>query len=209
VTVDFHGPLEEQLFLALNAPMGDLAARAAVFLSLTSVGVAFGLVLVVAFRRLRPARWPRYAVAMISAYACSDVVGSQLWKPLFGRMRPCYALAPELVRQLVPAANSGALPSLHAANFFALATVAWAADRRLGWVSLVLAATVAWARVHGGVHWPTDVLAGALWGAACGAAARWVFLRGEASPTRRAPEIPPEAPPAPEAAPSRPGPPVA
>ena len=198
MTVDFHGPLEEQLFLALNAPMGDLAARAAVFLSLTSVGVAFGLVLVVAFRRLRPARWPRYAVAMISAYACSDVVGSQLWKPLFGRMRPCYALGPELARQLVPAANAGSIPSLHTSNFFALATVAWAVDRRLGAASLVVAAAVGWARIHGGVHWPTDVLAGAVWGAACGGLARLILLRGErpAPPPAAPPTLPgPGAPP--------------
>jgi len=203
VTVDLHGPLEERLFLAMNADLGPLARQAAVVLSATGVGIAFALLLLVAFRRLRPERWPRLAAAMLSAFAVADFVGNNLWRPLFDRMRPCYALAPALVRQLVPAANVGSIPSLHAANFFALATVAAAADRRLGWASLALAAAVAWARVHGGVHWPTDVLAGAAWGALCGAAARWVFLR-------RPRPAAPEAIPAPRPEPTRPpGPPVA
>jgi len=193
VTVDFHGPLEERLFLALNAAMGPLADEAAVLLSYTTVGLAFGLVLLVAFRRLRPERWPRYAAAMLTAFAFSDVVGNNLWRPLFGRMRPCYALGPELARQLVPAANAGSIPSLHTSNFFALATVAWAVDRRLGAASLVAAAAVGWARIHGGVHWPTDVLAGAVWGAACGGLARLILLRGErpAPPPGAAPPTPP------------------
>jgi undecaprenyl-diphosphatase len=203
VTVDLHGPLEERLFRALNADVGPLADQAAVFLSSTALGVAFALVLLVAFRRLRPDRWPRLAAALLSAFAVSDFVGHNLWRPLVGRMRPCYALAPELVRQLVPAANVGSIPSLHAANFFALATVAAAADRRLGLASLALAAAVAWARVHGGVHWPSDVLAGAAWGALCGAGARWVLLRGVRPAA-------PEVVPAPRSEPPRPpGPPVA
>jgi undecaprenyl-diphosphatase len=115
-------------------------------------------------------------------------------------MRPCYALPPGTFRWLVPASDVGSLPSLHAANFFALATVAAAVDRRLGLAAVAVAAAVAWARVHGGVHWPSDVVAGAAWGALCGALARLAFLR----PPRLAPAA--SQPPAPPSLPSAPPP---
>jgi undecaprenyl-diphosphatase len=52
------------------------------------------------------------------------------------------------------------------------ATVAWAiavslktGNRRVGWVAMGLAAGISLARVYGGVHYPLDVVAGALLGA--------------------------------------------
>jgi undecaprenyl-diphosphatase len=53
-----------------------------------------------------------------------------------------------------------------------MAGVAWAAGRRAGIAAVVIAALVALSRVYLGVHWPTDVLAGAAWGLACA----WVGL---------------------------------
>jgi len=60
--------------------------------------------------------------------------------------------------------HSGAFPSGHASAAFACATViAWAAPR-LAIPSFVLAALIAWSRVYNGVHWPLDVLGGAVLG---------------------------------------------
>lgn len=176
----FH-PLEERLFLALNRDFGPVVDWVTVTVSDPWFGAATGVVLAAAILwRVGLARWP-LAAALPAAVGLSDLVGSQVWKPLVGRTRPCYALAEGTVRWLVPAADSGALPSLHAANFFAMALVAGLADRRLGLAAAALAATVAFARVHGGVHWPTDVLAGAAWGLLCvgvaRGAARWAVRR--------------------------------
>ena len=57
-------------------------------------------------------------------------------------------------------------PSGHAATSFAGATLLALALPRLAWPLLVLAAAIGWSRVYVGVHWPSDVLAGALLGAA-------------------------------------------
>jgi undecaprenyl-diphosphatase len=64
--------------------------------------------------------------------------------------------------------------SSHAANTFGVALFAGLLLRRrhklLLPALLVWASLVAYSRVYLGVHYPGDILAGALWGAACGAA---------------------------------------
>ena len=58
-----------------------------------------------------------------------------------------------------PATNS--MPSGHAALFFALAMVVFFMSRRWGVAYFICAAAVGLGRIFAGVHWPTDILAGA------------------------------------------------
>ena len=81
------------------------------------------------------------------------------------------------VRFLSPAANVGSIPSLHAANFFAMAAVGSAGLPALAPVLYAVAVGVAWSRMYVGVHWPGDVLAGALWGTLWGWACVAVLRR--------------------------------
>lgn len=100
------------------------------------------------------------------ALGITDGVGHWLLKPLLHRTRPCYALEAGTFRQLLPAGHSGSVPSLHAANAFAFAlllTLQWPA---LGVPSCALALLIAVSRVYVGVHWPSDVVAGAILGSA-------------------------------------------
>ncbi len=61
-------------------------------------------------------------------------------------------------------------PSGHAAFFFSLAVVAFYLSHRLGWWYLAFAAINGIARIYVGVHWPLDILGGALVGILCGIA---------------------------------------
>jgi undecaprenyl-diphosphatase len=178
MTVDRHGVLDEAVFRALNRDAGPFLDAATVVLSSHAFGIAVAVALAAAIALVAAGRH-RLALllALAVALAASDLVGARVLRPLGGRMRPCFALPPGAVRLVVHAADVGSIPSLHASNFFAMATVAWAASRRLGAAAVAVAAAVAWSRVHGGVHWPTDVLAGAGWGALCGLAALAVTRR--------------------------------
>ncbi|MBI5384322.1 MAG: glycosyltransferase family 39 protein [Verrucomicrobia bacterium] len=92
-------------------------------------------------------------------------------KEAVGRTRPCIAL--EDARVLIGKTDSGAMPSSHAANWFAGAMVAFIFYRR-SWRFMVPAAgTVAFSRVYDGVHYPGDILAGAILGAGYAAATVW------------------------------------
>ncbi|HTP29211.1 MAG TPA: phosphatase PAP2 family protein [Anaeromyxobacteraceae bacterium] len=145
-------------------------------LSSRGLGIGFGL-LVCAILWLR---WRHLAfrsfLALGLAMCVSDFAGSRLIRPIFARMRPCYALPPGTFRWLSPAANGPSLPSLHAANTFALALVATLSWPKLALVAYPFAIAVSLSRVYVGVHWPTDVLAGAAWGTVSGLLA-WLVSR--------------------------------
>ena len=75
----------------------------------------------------------------------------------------------DVVRRL-GCTGSGSMPSAHAANWFAVTMVVFLFYRRSLWFMLPMAVAVSFSRVYNGVHYPGDVLAGAILGAGYGAA---------------------------------------
>ena len=69
-------------------------------------------------------------------------------------------------------------PSDHAALFFALLTGIWLAHRRAGLVLFVyVVVAICLPRVYIGIHYPTDILAGAVLGSGCVLACSWRSFR--------------------------------
>ncbi|MCL4351576.1 MAG: undecaprenyl-diphosphatase [Firmicutes bacterium] len=83
------------------------------------------------------------------------------------RPRP-FVVEPHLVHQLISHKADTSFPSDHAAGSFAFAVGLFYARFRDGWWGLLFAAAISVARVFVGVHWPTDVIAGALIGVIAG-----------------------------------------
>jgi len=91
---------------------------------------------------------------------------------LFGTVGKGY-VPPETAHDIDMSANQGnhnSLPSSHAANWFAATLILFIFYRRTAWFMLPLALAVSFSRVYNGVHYPSDVLIGAVVGAGYAAA---------------------------------------
>jgi undecaprenyl-diphosphatase len=101
-------------------------------------------------------------------------------KRLTGRERP-YVDRPE-PEPLMATGSDLAFPSGHATTSFAGAVLLAVLVPRLALPFFVLAAAIAWSRVYVGVHFPLDVAAGALLGAAAAFALRALLRPPAARP---------------------------
>ena len=114
-----------------------------------------------------PHRWLA-AVLLLVAVGIADLVSVRVVKPAVDRERPCHSLAS--VRAPLGCGSGKSFPSAHAADTAAAAAViTWAAPA-LAALGLGVAVVVGISRVYLGVHYPSDVVAGWVLGAAVGAA---------------------------------------
>jgi len=104
------------------------------------------------------------ALLLALAVLAADPLSSRVIKEMVMRVRPCSAL--EDVRILVGCGAGKSFPSSHAVNNFAAAVVIGYFFRRALPYALAVAATIAFSRVYVGVHYPGDVLGGAIIGSA-------------------------------------------
>ena len=98
-------------------------------------------------------------------------------KPLVARLRPWVVM--EEFAALVTSSDLNSFPSGHTCAAFAFA-VALAVTLPQKWAkaaALIAAALMGFSRLYVGVHFPTDVLAGAVIGAACGLLGGWFIKR--------------------------------
>ncbi len=100
-------------------------------------------------------------------------------KPLVARSRPWVVMAGFV--HLVEESDPNSFPSGHSCSAFAFAVALCAALPRRGrgmvgikCAALAAAVLMAFSRLYVGVHFPSDVLAGALVGALCGLAGAWI-----------------------------------
>ncbi|HYX77113.1 MAG TPA: phosphatase PAP2 family protein [Gaiellaceae bacterium] len=107
--------------------------------------------------------------------ALADLAGQLIsygLKQGIGRERPNVAYADP--KPLVHAPHDGSFPSGHATVSFACATVLSFYAPRAAPAFFVLAAAIAWSRVYVGVHYPLDVLGGAVLGVGIAIGLRWL-----------------------------------
>jgi len=106
------------------------------------------------------------AVGIIILIVVTDQLSSALLKNVFERLRPCHVL--EDINLLVSCKKSFSFPSSHAVNNFAVAFFFGNLFKKYKSLLIAVAVFVALSRVYIGIHYPSDIIAGALIGGSIG-----------------------------------------
>jgi len=97
----------------------------------------------------------------LAALFLSRVVMTEIIRWIYHRPRP-FIMHP--VNLLLGHEASGSFPSGHATFLFAIASIVYFYNKKWGWLFLIFSFLAGAARVFVGVHYPLDVLAGAVIG---------------------------------------------
>ena len=165
--------IDKQMMLALNG--SDSLYMDGVMKVYTSTAVWIPVAVVLLFIVLKN-NSPRGSLLAVLAVAltivATDQVSSHLIKPLVGRLRPCNDPTIMHLIDTVNGYRSGgySFTSSHACNSFGIFTIVSLLIRhRAISLSLLLWAVInSFSRIYLGVHYPGDILCGAIVGAAIG-----------------------------------------
>jgi undecaprenyl-diphosphatase len=179
--LEYLEALDTRLFLYINGKHNSFFDVIMYWASNQFFWIPLYLILIVwLIRRFRKSAW-YYIIIVILLEIASDQLSSNLIKNLVRRPRPSHvaSLAPYIH---LSAAGPGGLygfVSGHASNSFALVLFLILtlppACRNLKYAMAAWALLVSYSRIYNGVHYPGDVLCGALLGSLLAAAAAALF----------------------------------
>ncbi|KAA3611326.1 MAG: phosphatase PAP2 family protein [Calditrichaeota bacterium] len=161
--IEFFNQIDTALFIFLNVtianPVFDIIMP---FITNKWTWVPVWLLLMVGliWKGGKQGRW--ILLVAILTVSSSDLIAYRVLKKNIKRVRPCNVI--EQTHLTVRRSKSPSMPSNHASNFFALATIFSYFFRRYRYWFYGTATLVAFSRISVGVHYPFDALAGALLG---------------------------------------------
>lgn len=167
--------LDEQLFIALNGLHAPWLDGIMMMVSGNVIWLPLYAFLLYHIARLRSDAWVALLCVVLTITIC-DQLTSTIIKPWVARPRPTWNDALMHLVHTVDGYRGGnfGFPSSHAANTFGVAVLLNLVLRKRWVLCLFLwAAWVSYSRIYLGVHYPGDVLVGALIGSACG----WLVYR--------------------------------
>jgi len=158
--------LDQQLFLWLNDLHSDWLDP--IMLAITGKHLWIPLYAVILFLVIRKLKWQSWSMMLAFALliTLADQAASGFFKPFFERLRPCHEPAiQDLVHLVKSCGGQYGFASSHASNTFALAFFLFFIYRNVfaKWM-IAWAVLVSYSRIYVGVHYPGDIVMGAILG---------------------------------------------
>ena len=129
------------------------------FTNLGDAGVLW-IVIAIAFLFLKKTR--KWGVMIGISLICGLILGNGLLKHWIARQRPCWL--DTSIPLLIPNPSDYSFPSGHTLASFEAAIMIMFYNKKWGIIALVVALGIAFSRMYLFVHFPTDILGGAILG---------------------------------------------
>lgn len=149
--------------LAGHAPLVDGAMQWLASDYLAPVGIALTLTALWLIGGDAATR-QRYQIGMFTALIAMALANLAVFllNAIYFRPRPFLGLDPADITLLMYKPTDSSFPSNSAAAAFAIAAAVWCVNRRIGAALFAAAVAYGFARVYAGVHYPADIVGGAL-----------------------------------------------
>lgn len=108
------------------------------------------------------AKYRRCSITMLIGLIAGVLIGNLFVKNAVRRDRPCWII--EIQNMLIDNPQDFSFPSGHTLSSFCAASILFYYDKRLGIPSFGVAVLIAFSRMYLYVHFPTDIIGGALLG---------------------------------------------
>jgi len=138
-----------------NLYLDEVAIFCASFLGYILIGVLF-ILLIKNFKKYYKIVTQAFISGIFARFIIVEII-----RFIWHRPRPFISNS---VNLLINHSPSASFPSGHAAFFFALSTLIYFYNKKTGILFLIVSFLISISRVFCGIHWPFDILAGALVG---------------------------------------------
>ena len=187
--------LDHSLFLTINGWHSPLLDFIMFWLSDKYIWIPLYAILLTLLIKENRRHWWLLLIAIALLVTLTDQISVRLFKDAFLRLRPCHDPSIAGMARVLNGYCGGqyGFISSHAANVFGLAVFVGALLKNqykwMPWAMIFWAALVSYSRIYLGVHFPGDVLAGAMVGALIGflvfrlfvLISKWLEIRWEKS----------------------------
>lgn len=178
--LNYLNQIDTELFLILNGWHNHFFDILMVYVSSMLFWLPFYIFLF--YLLIREYKWKSLILLLFTAFliTLTDQSSVQLFKNVFQRLRPCHN--PDIQAMVHTVEYCGGLYSFvssHATNYFGIIVFVTGLLKNrykwLPWVLVIWGLLIIYSRIYLGVHYPGDVIAGAILGSVIGWMVLWLY----------------------------------